>query len=301
MNKLMEKSRKEGKMFILQQLEEQLLYIIIEKYNGNAELSVSGDYDEFPKSMRFSIGSSMDKLKWAGYISAELNCLSNWSVILSPDGLDYFKMKGMRKELFEELPDNAKQILKQLIKYEEISSDISQILREKLESDKTDKVIRSIIGTLKYNGLIKVQWADDTVYYAELTNEGRTYFEREQRYLDRIEKLNKSSINIENFTNTGLINMGNISNSNISIDNSIEQIIKDIDEKADEKDKEELNQIIEEVKDYIDNMKETKRITKNTGLFKRLGNHFEKYQWFYCKVVDLLGKIILMGMGNEIK
>ena len=59
--------------------------------------------------------------------------------------------------------------------------------------------------------------------------------------------------------------------------------------------------ILEEIKDYIDNIKETKQIAKNTGLFKRLGTHFEKYQWFYAKVVQLLGDATILLMGNQLQ
>ena len=205
----------------------------------------------------------------------------------------------MRKELFEELPNNAKELLEELIKREMENGQLDELLREKLEEDKTDKIVRGIIGTLKYNGLLNVHWADDTVYYAELTNAGRTYFEREKKYMEQIEKLSKPSVSIGSLNNTGIFNMGNITDSNITIDNSVSQIEKEIEEKGNE-DKEELKQILEEVKDYIDNINATKNIPKNTGLFKRIGNHFNKQQWFYSQVVGLLGQTLLLAMGNKI-
>ena len=62
---------------------------------------------------------------------------------------------------------------------------------------------------------------------------------------------------------------------------------------------EEAIEILEEVKDYIDNMNVTKNIAKNTGLCKRIGNHFNKHQWFYSQVIGLLGQALLLGMGNK--
>ena len=47
-------------------------------------------------------------------------------------------------------------------------------------------------------------------------------------------------------------------------------------------------------------MKETKTVSKNTGLFKRIGKHFTKHQWFYSQVIGLLGQAILLGMGNQV-
>lgn len=284
---------------MLQKLEEEVLLIILERYDGNSNRHISGYYSEFPEYMNFSIKDSIHKLKCLGYLACNLSTLSRWEVILSPDGLSYFEKKGMRKELFEELPRNAKELLEELIKREIEDGELDELLRNKIEEDRTDKIVRGIIGTLRYNGLLNVHWADNTVYYAELTNAGRTYFEREKKYMEQIEKMSKPSVNIGNLTNTGIFNMGNITDSSITINNSMEQLEKEIEEKGNE-DKEELKQILEEVKDYIDNINATKSIPKNTGLFKRIGNHFNKHQWFYSQVVGLLGQALLLGMGNQI-
>ena len=298
-SKLVEETRKEGNMFILQRLEEEVLAIILQKYDENEQFIVSGDYSEFPSSMRFSIGDSLNKLKIAGYLSTVNNSLSGWSVILSPDGLNYFEKKGLRKELFEELPDNAKELLKKLLEVESNNGKLDEILNEEIKNDKTDKIVRGIIGTLKYNGLLNVSWGSGIVSYAELTNEGRNYFEREKKYMEQMEKNNRPFINIQSLENSGFLNMGSITDSNITINNSIEQVKSDI-EKNGENDKEELFQLLEEVKDYIDNLKDTKSIAKNTGLFKRIGQHFEKHQWFYSEIVALLGQAILLLMGKQI-
>lgn len=298
-SKIVEETRKEGNMFILQRLEEEVLSIILQKYDENEQFIVSGDYSEFPSSMRFSIGDSLNKLKIAGYLSTVNNSLSGWSVILSPDGLNYFEKKGLRKELFEELPDNAKELLKKLLEVESNNGKLDEILNEEIKNDKTDKIVRGIIGTLKYNGLLNVSWGSGIVSYAELTNEGRNYFEREKKYMEQMEKNNRPFINIQSLENSGFLNMGSITDSNITINNSIEQVKSDI-EKNGENDKEELFQLLEEVKDYIDNLKDTKSIAKNTGLFKRIGQHFEKHQWFYSEIVALLGQAILLLMGKQI-
>lgn len=298
-SKIVEETRKEGNMFILQRLEEEVLAIILQKYDENEQFTVSGDYSEFPSSMRFSIGDSLNKLKIAGYLSTVNNSLTGWSVILSPDGLNYFEKKGLRKELFEELPDNAKELLKKLLEVESNNGKLDEILNEEIKNDKTDKIVRGIIGTLKYNGLLNVSWGSGIVSYAELTNEGRNYFEREKKYMEQMEKNNRPFINIQSLENSGFLNMGSITDSNITINNSIEQVKSDI-EKNGENDKEELFQLLEEVKDYIDNLKDTKSIAKNTGLFKRIGQHFEKHQWFYSEIVALLGQAILLLMGKQI-
>lgn len=285
-------------MINLNEVEEETIYIIINNLKDNSN-SVTLEYEIFPNYIFQQIKDIFYKLKISGYISSGNCWINECSVTLTPLGLSYFEKKGMRKELFEELPDNAKKLLTKLVNSESLGEEISIILNDELEKDETEKIIRGIIGTLTYNGLLNVFWADDKVYNAELTNAGRTYFEREKKYMEEREKKNRPYVTIENITNSGVFNMGNITDSNITITNCMEQIHQQIEEKGGE-DKQELYDILTEVKDYIDNMKETKIVSKNTGLFKRIGEHFEKHQWFYSEILGLLGKAILSGMGNQL-
>ena len=41
-------------------------------------------------------------------------------------------------------------------------------------------------------------------------------------------------------------------------------------------------EILQEVKDYLDNIKETKTLGKNGALFKRLSNHLAKHRLVLC-------------------
>lgn len=282
-------------MMILNQVEEEALDIIIRNIEKDTYIATN-NYDIFPNYIHSQIKRILSTLEIYGYLASSDCWLNGWMATITPIGLSYFEKKGLRKELFEELPDNAKKLLKELLECELKNDNIAESLREELEKDKTDTIMRSIIGTLKYNGLLKVNWADNTV---ELTNEGRTYFEREKEHMEQLEKMSKPSVHIGSLTNSGVFSIGNIIDSNITIDNSVEQLEKEVNEKGNE-DKEELLEILQEVKDYIDNMKETKNISKNTGLFKRIGKHIEKHQWFYEKIIGLLGKVILNGMGNQL-
>lgn len=260
---------------------------------------VSGSYSDFPPYMIYSSQESIGKLNSLGYLASNLSTLANWEVVLSPDALLYFESKGLRKELFDELPSDARGLLEELIKFESENKQIVDLLNNEISIDKKGERIREVIGTLKYNGLLKVQWADNIVHYAQLTNAGRTYFEREKNYMEQMERMNRPSVNIENLTNTGVFNMGNITDSSITINNSFEEIEKEIEQKENE-DKQELKEILEEVKDYIDNINATKNVSKNTGLFKRIGKHFNKHQWFYSEIIGILGQAILLCMGNQV-
>lgn len=56
---------------------------------------------------------------------------------------------------------------------------------------------------------------------------------------------------------------------------------------------------MQEVKDYIDNINESKIVSKNTGLFKRIGKHIQNYQWFYQTLVTMIGNSIINVMGGK--
>ena len=78
----------------------------------------------------------------------------------------------------------------------------------------------------------------------------------------------------------------------------IHEIEKLIEEKGKD-DKEELQQILREVKDYVENVITLKTISKNTGLFTRIGNHVQKHQWFYQSIISMLGTAIINTMGGK--
>jgi uncharacterized protein YjgD (DUF1641 family) len=287
----------ENTMKILSETEETILLIVLSKRKNNSEIELSGNIDEFPKYMHFNLNEVLEKLKILGYISyGKVFMGGDWDIILTPEARTYFKKKGMRKELFEELPAEAKIMLKNIIEREDKGENISDYLQNKI---KEKEINRGIIGMLQKNGLLNVSWYENTSYHVTLTYEGRTYFEREKNYMEQMERMNRPSVNIENLTNTGVFNMGNITDSSITINNSFEEIEKEIEQKGNE-DKQELKEILEEVKDYIDNINATKNVSKNTGLFKRIGKHFNKHQWFYSEIIGILGQAILLCMGNQV-
>lgn len=287
----------EDTMRILSETEETMLLVLLSKSDNGTKIDISGKCEEFPKYMHFNFKNLLEKLKLLGYISyGQVYMGGDWHVILTPDAISYFQKKGMREELFEELTEQAKELLKEILEEDKNKNDIGNFLSNKI---KEDELNRGMIGKLEREGLLRISWASGTTYYAELTYEGRTYFEREKKYMEKIEKMRKPSVSIGNLTNTGFLNMGNITDSSVVINNSVEQLEKEIEENGQE-DKEELRQILNEVRDYIDNINATKSIQKNTGLFKRIGNHLEKHQWFYSQIVGILGQTLLLGMGNQV-
>lgn len=289
----------DNEMDILPQKEEELLQIILNKYDGNEEMNVNGSSEELQKNMRFGLKDIFNTLKLYNYI-AEWNFYigGEWVVVLNQEGIDYFEKKGMRQELFEELADNEKNLLKEIIETEKNRGSISELLANKIDLDEKD-IVRSIIGSLRKNGLLNVSWASDTVYNASLTNPGRTYFEREEKYLKRMES-NKS--NIYNFgdisIDRGNFVAGDVVNSVLNVDSHITQIEKDIEEKTDDDDKENLKKILEDAKEIMENIKNNGVIEKRKGFFKKLTEHANRYGWFYAEIVNLIGTAVLTKIGG---
>lgn len=289
----------DNEMEILPQKEEELLQIILNKYDGNEEMNVNGSSEELQKNMRFGLKDIFNTLKLYNYI-AEWNFYigGEWVVVLNQEGIDYFEKKGMRQELFEELADNEKNLLKEIIETEKNRGSISELLANKIDLDEKD-IVRSIIGSLRKNGLLNVSWASDTVYNASLTNPGRTYFEREEKYLKRMES-NKS--NIYNFgdisIDRGNFVAGDVVNSVLNVDSHITQIEKDIEEKTDDDDKENLKEILEDAKEIMENIKNNGVIEKRKGFFKKLTEHANRYGWFYAEIVNLIGTAVLTKIGG---
>ena len=61
-----------------------------------------------------------------------------------------------------------------------------------------------------------------------------------------------------------------------------------IDEKGGE-DKEELLELLEEVKELLENIQTSRSIPKQKKLFQRISDHVAKHGWFYGAIVQLLG------------
>lgn len=289
----------DNEMTILPQKEEELLQIILNKYDGNEEMNVNGNSTELPKNMRFGLKDIFNTLKIYNYI-AEWNFYigGEWFVVLNQEGIDYFEKKGMRQELFEELAENERKLLKEIIEADEKNENINQLIEDKLKDDKKN-IIKEIIHGLDSNGLVNVFWADNIPYRVSLTNPGRTYFEREAKYLKRMES-NKN--NIYNFgdisIDRGNFVAGDVVNSVLNVDSHITQIEKDIADKVEDNDKEKLKEILEEAKEIMENINNNRIIEKKKGFFKKLTEHATKYGWFYAEIVNLIGTAVLTKIGG---
>lgn len=126
-----------------------------------------------------------------------------------------------------------------------------------------------------------------------LTSQGITYFEDKEKAMEKKAIQQQLGINIGSIIATGSnVVLGDMISSSVSIDNSIQTIEHEIDEKGG-KDAEELHEILDEIKELVENIQESRHVPKNKGLFSKLSNHLEKHGWFYGEIVGLLGTAVL--------
>lgn len=90
---------------------------------------------------------------------------------------------------------------------------------------------------------------------------------------------------------------GDINNLASSIDNSILELQEKIDSQGGPN-AEELKEILEEVKELIENIEATRMIPKRKQLFKKISDHASKHGWFYGELVSLLGQRFIEMLGN---
>lgn len=89
---------------------------------------------------------------------------------------------------------------------------------------------------------------------------------------------------------------GNVTGSTLSVDNSIHKLERDI-EKFGGDDKEELQELLDEVKELIENIESSRTIPKQKKLHQRLNDHIVRHGWFYGAVIQLLGTAVMNRLG----
>lgn len=83
-----------GGMRIMDAAAEEILKIILEKYDGNDNRSVCGNSDDIPKAYRYSMSLELEKLNMYGMISSQAMYIDGtWKVSLTPQSYTYFEDK----------------------------------------------------------------------------------------------------------------------------------------------------------------------------------------------------------------
>lgn len=195
---------------------------------------------------------------------------------------------------FHKLPSNSKQLLDDLLQAE----NPSELLCGRFENltGQAREELRGIIRELREEGYIKVFWADNLPYEVTINNSARMYNERLAEYEAEKARSHQQNFFSGSFTNNGNMVFGNVSGSTLSVDNSIHKLERDIEELGGD-DKEELQVLLDEVKELIENIQSSRTIPKQKRLFQRLNDHVVKHGWFYGGVVQLLGTAVMKCLG----
>lgn len=123
-----------------------------------------------------------------------------------------------------------------------------------------------------------------------------SYFDEKEAALKRKKEADEK-MSVGNITNYGNIVFGDVSDSTLSVDNSVREIERMIDERGGE-DQEELRDILVEVKELLENMETSRSIPKQKKLFQRITEHLAKHGWFYGAVIQLLGTEVITMIGS---
>ena len=107
-----------------------------------------------------------------------------------------------------------------------------------------------------------------------------------------------ASPNITITNQNGSVVVGNVTNSNITVNTSISELEKEISEKGGE-DKEELLDLLEQVKELCENMKMSNSLPKSKSLMKKISEHFSTHSWFYTQVVQIIGSTVMKIMLGD--
>ncbi|MBQ9715415.1 MAG: hypothetical protein IJV77_03265 [Clostridia bacterium] len=136
---------------------------------------------------------------------------------------------------------------------------------------------------------------EKAMWEAAIMPQGFSYFSNKEKALKRQEEEQKQ-MSVENIINYGNMVFGNVSNSTLSVDNSIHEVERMVDKLGGD-DKKELLEILEEVKELLENIRTSRTIPKQKKLFQRIGDHFAKHEWFYGTIVQLLGTVTMTMLG----
>ena len=123
-----------------------------------------------------------------------------------------------------------------------------------------------------------------------------TYKEDKARAIKEEKQYGQINIGTINAANGNVV-IGDIINSSLNVDNSIQRIQDLVEEKGGE-DKEALLEVLNEFKEILENIEESRHIPKNRSFMNRLSNHLSKHGWFYAEMINLMGAVgikLLMG------
>ena len=131
----------------------------------------------------------------------------------------------------------------------------------------------------------------------DLLPQAISYFSDKEEALKKQKETHKR-ITGSVYNNYGNMIFGDVSNSQLSVDNSINKISRAIDEMGGE-DATALHETLEEIKELIENIESSRSIPKRKRLAQKIADHASKHGWFYGAVLQLLGTAAFNLIGNQ--
>ncbi len=99
------------------------------------------------------------------------------------------------------------------------------------------------------------------------------------------------------YNNYGNMVFGDVLNSRLYVNDSINELSHAIDERGGE-DAAVLHEVLAEIKELIENIEVSSTIPKQKRLWKGITEHASKHGWFYGAVLNILGTVTLNMMGK---
>lgn len=149
------------------------------------------------------------------------------------------------------------------------------------------------------NGVEKTVVVIEPGYYGDVTmGGGFPIYQCKVQDLEEYEKSrNNTASNISITNQNGTVIIGNVNNSPISISNSFTELERKIESDGGT-DKEELLDLLEQVKELCETMEASKSLPKSKSLMKKNSTHMTTHAWFYTEVAKIVGATVMKVIEN---
>ncbi len=190
------------------------------------------------------------------------------------------------------LDENSEEILKFLLTKRDKQE--SFFLYKEVPEGYEDGIIQILDTLQQYGKIFEYEGAIGGYFRVSLSPSALKYFENKKNALkQQQEKQSLQNVSINNLNATGSsFNFGTMSNSTLNSQNVISDLEKEIEKNGGEE-KEELKDLLEQVKELCENIKTSEQLPKSKTLMNKLSNHLEKHGWFYGAVVNLIGTAVM--------
>lgn len=197
-------------------------------------------------------------------------------------------------EGFRIMDATAENMLQCLLQYER-SANNRVCFQDNLFPEYVQMAIPLELEKLTQYGMIGGLMSFDNGGILNLLPPAITYFEDKENALS-LQKSHQEEKQMQSIINYGNLVFGNVSDSTLTVDNSIHEIERAIEDRGGA-DKTELYELLDEVRELISNIETSRSIPKQKKLHQKLLNHLEQHGWFYGAIIQLLGTATMGMLG----